>query len=128
MDRSYKVYICTSIVSITPGIDVLKNNKIVGCAHKIKGASMPIYKEFEDGSFAQYYQPFGSPEVLAVDIAALKQSARPSSFEKLGDVPIIEENTGKVIRIIQDADVIAILTAVRRIQAESPMYKERRDV
>jgi hypothetical protein len=108
-----------------PGIDVLKNNKIVDCAQELKGASMPIYKEFKDGSFAQYYQPFGSPENLAVDIAALKKYARPSSFEKLGDVPIIEENTGRVIRTIQDANVISILMAVRRIQAESPMYKNR---
>jgi len=127
MDRSYKVYICTSIVSITPGIDVLKKNKPVGCAQELKGASMPIYKEFKDESFAQYYQPFGSPENLAVDIAALRKYARPSSLETLGDVPIIDENTGKVIRIIQDANVIDILRAVRRIQAESPMYKSRRD-
>jgi hypothetical protein len=106
---------------------VLKKNKRTDYAHTFKGYPMAFYEEFKDGSFARYYQPFGSPEKIAEDIAALKKYARPSSIEKLGDVPIIEENTGKVIRIIQDAYVIAILTAVRRIQAESLMYKNRRD-
>jgi hypothetical protein len=111
-----------------PGIDVLKEYKTVDYAHTFKGYPMAFYEEFMDGSFARYYQPFGSPEGLAEDIRTLRKYARPSSVETLGIVPIIEENTKKVIDTLHDVNVIEILTAVRRIQAESPMYKRRRDV